>query len=217
MNFLLILLATVYTNYVDKTYTSVAECTFNVGMEETQVVVDKFAYQFQAEVDSLFTWAYQGLRSEQNEDRDAIGLRYKSAHYDHKTRKSYNIVDILLLGNPVKKNVRIDGTYKDSIKHGTHYSRLDIDYSGSLLQVANAEFRTTAIDSTHTKVKLILNIKLGWFFQGFVTRKVWRNNLEWRLGVILNNCKEYAEKGKVKPKTQQEAYNQVKCLEGTKK
>ena len=208
--FLMILLSAVWSSYSNKTYHTHAECEFNTTEERVMEVVNKFIYEFQADVNNLFTWAYIGNGKEANTDRDAIGIKYKECHYDPETRDSYNIVDVLLNGKPAFKDRRIGGHYTETMVDSTRNIRLDIDYSGSMLDKADAQFHITPLDSNLVRVRLEINLKLGWFINLFMTNRIWVNNVEWRIGVILDNLKEYAETGTVTKKSQENAIRKVK-------
>jgi len=218
MNFLLIMLSTLLTTYTDKTYHVVSEVVMNVDSQKARAVADKFGYEFQADAHNLFTWAYVGMddpkpqKKENEPDREAIKIRYKESHYDAKTRTSYNIISILLFDRPLKNDIKITGTYSDSIVGRKYCNRIDIDYSGSLLQMANAGFEIIPIDSTHTRVRIRLNVQFGRFFNGLVSMKFFQNNIDWRIAVILNNCKEYAETGKVRNRTQAESLSRIQRI-----
>ena len=45
-----------------------------------------------------------------------------------------------------------------------------------------------------------LNVVLGKFFSAFVTNKTWNEVAAWRIVTMVNNVKEFAETGTVKPK-----------------
>ena len=94
--------------------------------------------------------------------------------------------------------------------YSTRNIRLDIDYSGSMLDKADAQFHITPLDSNLVRVRLEINLKLGWFINLFMTNRIWVNNVEWRIGVILDNLKEYAETGTVTKKSQENAIRKVK-------
>lgn len=207
---LMILLSSVWSSYANKTYHTLSECEFNTTEERAMEVVDKFIYEFQADVTNLFTWAYIGTGNENDSERDAIGIKYKECYYNPETRESYNLVDVLVNGKPAFKDRRIGGKVQEKLENGTRNIRLDIEYSGSMLDKADAQFHVTPLDSNLVRVQLEINLKLGWFFNLFVTNRVWTNNVEWRLGVILDNLKEYAETGTVTKKSQTQALKKVK-------
>ena len=207
---LMILLSSVWSSYSNKTFHTLSECEFNVPEERVMEVVDRFVYEFQADVPQLFTWAYIGTGNEGDSERDALAINYKESHYDPVTRESYNILDVIVNGKPMFKDRRIGGHYNDTTINGTYHSRLDIDYSGSMLDKADAQFHITPLDSARVRVQLEINMRFGWFFNIFVTNRVWTNNVEWRVGVVLDNIKEYAETGTVTKKNQTQAIKRVK-------
>ena len=38
-----------------------------------------------------------------------------------------------------------------------------------------------------------INIKYGWFFNIFITKRIYKNSVEWRVNRYMNNLKKVAE------------------------
>jgi hypothetical protein len=150
------------------------------------------------DMNALFEWAFIGTENQgDSKGKDAVSIVYTGNYYDPIERRAVLYATISVLGVPWFKNREIGSIYTDSIVGGTRYARLDITYSGSLLQAADGQFHTTPIDAAHTQVHFELNVVLGRFFSAFVTNKTWNEVAAWRIELIIDNIKQYAETGKV--------------------
>ena len=179
----------------------VVDTVFDCSLERANAVIDTFVYQLQTDLNALFDWAFVGTENQgDTKGKDAVAIVYTGNAYDAETRKGVLTFTIYILGVPWFKNRELGTVYRDSVIHDTRYARLDITYSGSLLNEANGQFHTTAIDTRHTNVHFELNVVLGKFFSTFVTNKTWNEVAAWRIKMMIDNIKEYAETGKVEPK-----------------
>jgi len=173
------------------------DCSYDRANE----VIDRFVYEMQTDMNNLFTWAFIGTENKgDTKGKDAVSIKYVGNTYDPETRTGKLITTIEVLGVPWFKNREVGSIYRDSVVNKTRYARLEITYSGSLLQAANGQFHTTPIDATHTRMHFELNVVLGKFFSAFVTTKTWNEVAAWRIEMMVNNIKEYAETGTVTPK-----------------
>lgn len=174
---------------------------FECDEAHANAVIDTFVYQMQTDMNSLFKWAFIGTENQgDSKGKDAVSIVYTGNTYDPVKRDAVLYATISVLGIPWFKNREIGSIYTDSVVNHTRYARLDITYSGALLQAADGQFHTTALDKNRTHVHFELNVILGKFFSAFVTNKTWAEVAAWRIETILDNIKEYAETGTVKPK-----------------
>lgn len=194
---LFFIILTVVTTYTHSTYQSVCTKEVNTSAEQVNEVVDQFVYDMQTDITRLFTWAFLNTNDEGDAERDAIGLRYKETYYDPETHYGKLIVDVVVPGVHTFKNMTIETTLTDTVIDGSRVARLDIDYSGSLLKTAFGTFTVTPVSDNQCTLTLNMNVRFGFFANLFVTRRVYRNVIEWRLDTIVENLKEKAETGKV--------------------
>ncbi len=197
---LLLSLAT-FCDETRQTRRVVMDQVWDCSFERANEVIDLFVYEMQTDMNHLFTWAFLGTENKgDTKGKDAVSIKYVSNTYEPETRTGVLVTTIEVLGIPWFKNREVGSVYRDSIVDGTRYARLEITYSGSLLQSANGQFHTTPIDDDHTKMHFELNVVLGKFFSAFVTNKTWSEVAAWRIQTMVNNVKEYAETGTVTPK-----------------
>ena len=195
---LAILSVTAFAGNERQTRRIVIDTVYDCSLERANFVVDTFMYALQTDINSLFDWAFVGTGNQgEPKGRDAVRVVYTGNSYEEATRTGLLTMNIYVLGVPWFKNRELESVYRDSVVNDTRYARLDITYSGSMLQEANGQFHTTAIDGEHTQVHMELNVVLGKFFSAFVTNKNWKEVAVWRIDRIVRNLKEYSETGKV--------------------
>ena len=176
----------------------VVDTVFECSQERTEAVIDSFVYALQTDINSLFDWAFIGTGNQgDTKGKDAVSVVYTGNTYDPETRTGVLTLTIYVLGVPWFKNRELGSVYRDSVVNETRHARLDITYSGALLQEANGQFHTRAIDAGRTALHFELNVVLGKFFSAFVTNKTWKEVAVWRIERIVANLKEFAETGRV--------------------
>ena len=193
MKFLFVLLS-IITTYNHGTYESVCTVVVDAPQENVNELVDKFVYALQTDIKQLFTWAFEGTDDKGDVEKDAIALRYKDTYYDPETHYGRLLVDVIVPGLHTFKNMTIETTLSDTVVPPSRVARLDIDYSGNLLKMAYGTFTVTPITEQKTILSLDMVVRFGFFANLFVTRKVYKNVIEWRLEKIVDNIKTAAEK-----------------------
>lgn len=195
------LTVSIFADEARQTRRVVMDQVWNCSYDRANEVIDLFVYEMQTDMNHLFTWAFLGTENQgDTKGKDAVSIKYVGNTYDPETRTGKLITTIEVLGVPWFKNREVRSVYRDSVVNKTRYARLEITYSGSLLQAANGQFHTTPIDANHTTMHFELNVVLGKFFSAFVTTKTWNEVAAWRIETMVNNVKEYAETGTVQPK-----------------
>lgn len=188
---------------------TVANCSL-AAMENS---IHKFCYEFQADPDSLFAWAYLNTgsetpgeqkkektrkRDESSNGKDAIRLVYKDRTYDPNKQIGDVALDIYVLGNPLYRDNHLGTIYtKTPISNTQQIQQLIATYSGSLLEGGEIRFHLDSIAPNQVKVHYTFNLTFGRFLATFISDKTWRNVADWRFRAILGNLVEYAETGKV--------------------
>ena len=194
MNLLLILFSvlTTYTHSVFHTEASVVAHTpaWNetaTGLPACSNAVDSVIAYVQLDPLRLSEWAFAGMGHQEDTRRDAVYLVWKESTYDAAKRHSTITFDILVNGTTMFRNVRIESIVRDSLYQGGRTIWVDIFYSGSLLKQASGVFHL--LPQSDGSVQIIMNtdIRFGWFFNIFITRKVFRETIEWRLERFVQN------------------------------
>ena len=169
-------------------------------------VINRFAYEFQACPDSLFSWAYMGTgelevaESDSKESRDAIQLDYKDRVYDPKLKTGDVAIDIYVLGIRWWKDQHLGTKYTLTHPVGAEYpltAHMRATYSGSILEEGNIIFRMEPIAPARTRIHYEFSLTFGRVLSAFIGDKTWKNAIEWRFETILENLIEYSETGTV--------------------
>ena len=87
----------------------------------------------------------------------------------------------------------IDSLKMNNLPNWTRHFDIDVSYSGKLLERGWGNLYIMPIDTTHSVFLMDINIKYGWFFNLFITMKVYKNSVEWRVNRYMNNLKKVAE------------------------
>ena len=186
----------------------VIDTVCDASIEQLLPVIRRFCYQFQACPDSLFDWAYLNLKEHEEADtkkntkegRAVIQLDYKDRTYDPKTKTGDVAIDIYVLGVRWWKDQHLGTKYSlTRPAHAPHplTARLKATYSGSILEGGDWVFVLTPAAPNKTLVHYEFSLTFGRVLSAFISDKIWRNAIEWRFQIILDNLIECAETGTV--------------------
>ena len=186
----------------------VIDTVCDASIEQLLPVIRRFCYQFQACPDSLFDWAYLNLKEHEEADankntkegRAVIQLSYKDRTYDPKTKTGDVAIDIYVLGVRWWKDQHLGTKYSlTRPAHAPHplTARLKATYSGAILEGGDWIFVMTPVSPTQTHLHYEFSLTFGRVLSAFISDKIWKNAIEWRFQIILENLIEYAETGTV--------------------
>ena len=186
----------------------VIDTVCDASIEQLLPVIRRFCYQFQACPDSLFDWAYLNLKEHEEADtkkdtkegRAVIQLDYKDRTYDPKTKTGDVAIDIYVLGVRWWKDQHLGTKYSlTRPAHAPHplTAHLKATYSGAILEGGDWIFVMTPVSPTQTHLHYEFSLTFGRVLSAFISDKIWRNAIEWRFLIILENLIEYAETGTV--------------------
>jgi hypothetical protein len=180
--------------------------------EVSDSIFARFISDFQSSPDALFDWALYGTGTQDDEEKNAFLLEYKETVYipeDDYGRITVDVVipglmrmkDVALIGSVVDEeksivfnpNLCVDSLTIDNVPNWNRHFKIDVKYSGNLLERGYGNIYILPIDSTHSVFLMDINLKYGWFFKIFITMKVYRNSVEWRVNRYMNNLKKIAE------------------------
>lgn len=198
--------------YANKTYTTVCAVPVDAPAEVSDTIFARFVKDFQSSPDALFDWALYGTGAQDDEEKNAFLLEYKETVYVPEDNYGRITVDVIIPGLTRIKDIVLAGTVideKDSIVYNpqlcvdslnmsnipnwNRHFYIDVMYSGNLLERGFGNIYIIPIDSTHSAFLMDMNLKYGWFFKIFITMKVYRNSVEWRINRYMNNLKRVAE------------------------
>jgi hypothetical protein len=102
-------------------------------------------------------------------------------------------MDVLVDEKPYLRDVVIESMVVDSMVGQRRDIRVDIQYAGHLLQEAYGTFHVEPIGNKTVKLSMDVHVKFGWFFRIFISQRIYRNTIDWRLERFVTNLKLMAE------------------------
>ncbi len=188
-----------YSFYENRQFTTVSIITIDAPRKLCMSMVDDMVEQFRYNPEQLFTWVFKGLGKQDGEDNDKndVLIIFKENYYDKKSEVGTLMVDIDISGLKTYEDVRIDSkvTYSkpDSL---TDAVAMDIYYSNTLLDKAYGTLFVKELSEDQTQLTIEMNVKFGWFFNIFITKRRYAQLIEWRADGVMKNLKIEAEKRK---------------------
>ena len=186
---------TIFTTYEKGLFFSEASTCVNSSFKDAQSVVNLFIEQFSNDFEKLFDWAFKNL-GEQNDDdeKNAFLLEIKSTEFDKMSGISSVVVDVIVPKIKRFKDMKISSKVTQVTDNATYHNvHIDVFYSNSLLKKA---YGTFFVQKKGNGVVITINIyvRFGWFFNIFVTKKMYKKVVEWRLEQFVSNLKKEMEK-----------------------
>ena len=209
---LLYLLCFITSFYANKTYTTVCAVDVNAPAEVSDSIFARFVSDFQQSPDALFDWALYGTGAQEDEEKNAFLLEYKETVYIPEENYGKIRIDVVIPGLIRFKDIVLEGKVIDerlpviynydlctdslNMNNIPNYNRhfdIDVTYTGKVLEHGFGNIYIIPKDPTHSVFLLDINLKYGWFFNLFITRKIYANSVEWRINRYMNNLKRVAE------------------------
>ncbi|MCQ2343186.1 MAG: hypothetical protein MJZ75_06860 [Paludibacteraceae bacterium] len=209
----LFILLAIRTLYYDKTYHTECAVDVNAPAEISDSILSRFIYDFQNSPDALFDWAFYGTGAQEDDQKNSFLLEYKVTEYFPERNYGRIVTDIVVPGLTRFKNITIEGTVIDkcypihynpklrsdnltiaTIPNSMRHMDIKVNYSGKLLDKGYGNLYIIPVDKTHSIYMMDINLKYGWFFNIFVTKRVYANSVEWRVNRYMQNLKQIAEK-----------------------
>jgi hypothetical protein len=188
---------TIRTKYEDGMYFSEVSTCVNASFKDAQNIVNLFIEQFSHDFHKLFDWAFADLGEQKDdEEKNAFLFEIKSTEFDKMSGVSTIIGDVVVPKVKRFKDVKISSKVtQTSDSTNFHNVYIDIFYSNALLKKA---FGTFFVQKCKNQIVIKTNIyvKFGWFFNIFITKKMYKKVIEWRLQKILENFKQEIERTK---------------------
>ena len=193
MSILLGILLTTLTTLSAGMFHTAYETEVAASAEACNAVVDSMIYYLQTDPEMLSEQFFAGLGKQEDSKKNAFYLVWKESEYIPEKQYSKLILDVLVDEKPFLKNMVVESQVTDSVFGDRRYIRVDIHYAGSLLKQAYGSFHITKIDDYTAKLGMDVNVKFGWFFRIFITRKVYSETIDWRLARFVTNLQLTAE------------------------
>ncbi len=182
--------------YENKTHQTTSIITVNAPKKVCMSMVDDLIGQFRGDPEALFKWAFVGLGEQdgENNEKNEVLIKLKQAIYDKTSGIGTLVVDIVVPGLKTFDDVRIDSKITQyAVNPSTDAVNVDILYSNSLLKKTYGTFFVKELSENKTQLKMEISVRFGWFFNIFISKRRYRNLIEWRATGFMNNLKKEAE------------------------
>ena len=187
------ILFSVLTTLSDGMFHSTYTTDVQADVSASNMAVDLFITHLQTEPLLLAEWAFAGMGRQQDSEKNAMYLKWKYSEYNPQTHYSKLIVDVLVDDKPRFKDVTVECIVRDTLINNIRDVHVDIFYSGSLLKQAYGNFHVIPLTDTTSQMAIDMHVKFGWFFRIFITRKIYRETIDWRVERFVTNLKMRAE------------------------
>ena len=214
MKLILSILLTVLTTYHHGVYESSGEIELQCSQAEANAVIDSLMADFEHNPEHLFEWAFYGTGEQRDDSRkQGFVIHYDTVRYD--APNSLLSVDMTMFTPRGKADhLHVEPTLSDSRRvngvlpsgHGgvgyqtertlffgvNNFSNV-IKYCDATVVLIPSEGNDVHAVGTQ-RITLQTHCKFGWFFNLFISRKMYRNTVEWRMQQFLENLRNTAEK-----------------------
>ena len=171
--------------------------SYEVEVVETAViwneVVDDMIHCLQTDPEQLSKHYFAGLGMQSDTKKNVFYLKWKESSYIPEQQYSKLLLDVLVNEKPFLRDVVIEALVADSMQGERRDIRVDIDYAGTLLKEAYGTFHVQPTGENTAKIGMDVHVKFGWFFRIFITRKIYRETIDWRVERFVTNLKMRAE------------------------
>ncbi len=176
------------TVYYDKEFHTQYQTKVKVSSKIAVEVADYLVNDFHTTPGNLFNWALKDLGLQNTNDELIFVL--KSSETDFKTGVTYGKFDIVVQHITTFKDIKVNAIVaKTRFANKEIKVSADIIYSTLLLNkgIGNIKF----IPQSNVEQILITNVDLrfGWFFNIFITKKRYKSIVEWRIKKFTENIK----------------------------
>lgn len=178
--------ANISTVFRNGEFVTRADTTMAASAEAVDKVAARFIDDYNNDLDALFSWALKGLKLQWEED-DFIMFNIRSHKYDAATGTVRGVMDIYVgMLNQENKDisyrtrlVREDGNGRIIIKY-------DMTECDKVMECISAVFEIERINENEARTSLEARATLRKPYS-FMTMRQYRENIEWRLGKLLDN------------------------------
>lgn len=193
MGLILSILLTVLTTYQKGVYENVGEIEMHCTPVEAHAVLDSLMADFTNDPEHMFAWAFYGTGEQKDERKQGFVIHYDTVQYNPATEVVYITMTLF---SPKGKMDRLhvepvlwDHPANNGSPRTIHF---EIWNFKNLIKWIDATLiLETGKDTQH--LRITTHCKFGWFFNLFISRKMYRNTVEWRIEQFLQNLRNTAE------------------------
>lgn len=176
------------TVYKDREFISQYQTKAKISNKVTDEVAEYLVNDFHKTPDNLFNWALKDLGLQNKNDELLFIL--KTSDTDYKTGVTHGKFDIVVQYITTFKDVKVDAIVaKTKYKNSVIKVSANIIYSTALLKKATGIIRFIPVNDNEQIIVTDVNLKFGWFFNIFITKKRYKSIVEWRIKKFTENIK----------------------------
>ncbi|MDR0829551.1 MAG: hypothetical protein LBN95_05510 [Prevotellaceae bacterium] len=179
-----------WTKYFDGTFFTTTKTVVVSDFATAHKVENNFINQFNNDFTQLFLWAFKDIGESNDKDKNAFLVEIKSTKLDKMSGVTTITADVIVPGIKRFKDVIIKAKIVETSDKQTFSNVfIDVHYSNMLLKKAYGTVFVEKCSDSEVKISATVSVRFGWFFNIFVTKKVYKDVVEWRLAKILQNIK----------------------------
>ncbi len=218
MKFILSILLTVFSTYRNGVYESVGEVEMQCSQIEANMVLDSIMSDLQNNPEHMFAWAFYGTGEQTDSRKQGFVIHYDTVRYF--PEREILAIDLSLISPRGKTNqMHVEPILSDNRMHngelpkehsGTGYASnrtifFGVDNFSNMIKHLDATVTLVPSGSSDPyevgtqRISVVTHCKFGWFFNLFISRKMYRNTVEWRIEQFLQNLRCTAEHQPLQP------------------
>ena len=161
---------------------------------EANAVMDSLMADFEHHPHHIWAWAFYGTGEQKDSRKQGFVIHYDTVHYDSKAQ-ILNIDMSLISPRGKTDHLQVSPTLTDTRHADSRSIYFGVDDFKNLIKHCDATLTLTKTeDSNVQRLTIVTHCKFGWFFNLFISRKMYRNTVEWRIEQFLENLRCTAEK-----------------------
>lgn len=209
---ILLTMATVTTTYHRGEYKTYCDVDIECSQADVNQALDSLLADFEHNPAHLFQWAFYGTGDQTDKRKQGFTLAYDSVYYDTAGEMlTMNVTTYSPRGKADPMTITADLSDTRRPKGvipagpgGVGFSSprvivFEVHYPGSLVKSCGAVITLTPADSSDPQavgvqhLNMETHCRFGWFFNLFISHKMYRNTVEWRFQQFLENMRCTAE------------------------
>ena len=206
MKLLLSILLSVLSSYHLGVYETVGEIEMHCSPTEANAVLDSILWDFEHDPHHVWEWMFYGTGEQKDNRKQGFVIHYDSVRYDAPAETLY--VDLTLLSPRGKaSNLHVEPTLSDSRRvngvapqghSGVGFESERSIYFGvknfrNMIKFCDATVTLTPSEDGVQRLRVVTHCKFDWFFNLFISRKMYRNTVEWRVEQFMENLRRKGE------------------------
>lgn len=209
---MMFIMLSLVTTFADHTYRTQCAVEVEAPVSMSDKVIDQLIYDFQYDFEHLFDWAFFKVGKQNDDDRDALLLASKNIVYKPEQEYGSITLDVIVPRLITMRDITIEGTIKDERNKIVYSPKVCVDTlvmenmpawsrhidiranpSSFIFKQAYGNLFVIPVSETRSIYLMDINFCFEWYLRAFVTQRIYRNTIQWRVEKYMNNLKYAAE------------------------